>query len=182
MIEKNLVIDRSNVYQIGKELVRISSSPEYSNGSIVKGYDALEIAEKLNLDLVVINPTIKPMIVKIMDYNKFVYNQKKQEKEQAKKNRANAIKVKEVKFHLNIGENDFNYKINHIKEFIEDGCKVKCQIFLRGRENDMKDFVKELVNRIILACSSFASLNGKIISAGNTVNFEFLKLKEKKIE
>lgn len=180
MIEKNLVVTRSNVYQIGKEDVRISPSTEYINSEITKGYKALEIAENNGLDLVVVNPSIKPMIVKIMDYKKFVYNQKKQEKEQAKKNRANAVKVKEVKFHLNIGENDFNYKINHIKEFIEDNCKVKVQIFLRGRENDMKEFIKELANRIIDACSEFASLAGKIAYAGNTVNFEFLKLKENK--
>ena len=180
MIEKNLVVTRSNVYQIGKEDVRISPSTEYANSEITKGYKALEIAENNGLDLVVVNPNIKPMIVKIMDYKKFVYNQKKQEKEQAKKNRANAVKVKEVKFHLNIGENDFNYKINHIKEFIEDNCRVKVQIFLRGRENDMKEFIKELVDRIINACSEFASLAGKIAYAGNTVNFEFLKLKENK--
>lgn len=180
MIEKNLVVTRSNVYQIGKEDVRISPSTEYANSEITKGYKALEIAENNGLDLVVVNPNIKPMIVKIMDYKKFVYNQKKQEKEQAKKNRANAVKVKEVKFHLNIGENDFNYKINHIKEFIEDNCKVKVQIFLRGRENDMKDFIKELVDRIIQACSEFATLAGKITYAGNTVNFDFLKLKETK--
>lgn len=180
MIEKNLVVTRSNVYQIGKEDVRISPSTEYANSEITKGYKALEIAENNGLDLVVVNPSIKPMIVKIMDYKKFVYNQKKQEKEQAKKNRANAVKVKEVKFHLNIGENDFNYKINHIKEFIEDNCKVKVQIFLRGRENDMKDFIKELIDRIIQACNEFATLAGKIMYAGNTVNFEFLKLKETK--
>lgn len=178
MIEKNLVVTRSNVYEIGKFDVRISPSAEYTKAEIVKGYSALEIAENNGLDLVVINPTIRPMIVKIMDYNKFVYNQKKQEKEQAKKNRANLQKVKEVKFHLGIGENDYNYKVNHIKEFIEDNCRVKCQIFLRGRENDMKDFAMELVNRIIESCSSFANQVGKIQTAGNTINFEFLKPKE----
>ena len=112
-----------------------------------------------------------------MDYKKFVYNQKKQEKEQAKKNRANVQKIKEVKFHLNIGENDFNYKINHIKEFISDNYKVKVQIFLRGREMDMKSLTKELIDRILNSCLSFASLSEKISYTGNTINFAFNKLK-----
>lgn len=180
MIEKNLVVTRSNIYEIGKFDVRISPSNEYNKSEITKGYNAIEIAEENNLDLVVINPNIKPMIVKIMDYKKFVYNQKKQEKEQAKKNRANIQKIKEVKFHLGIGENDYNYKINHIKEFIKDNCRVKCQIFLRGREVEMKDLAMDLVNRIIESCSSFANQAGKTLINGNTINFEFLKIKESK--
>jgi translation initiation factor IF-3 len=178
MIEKNLVVTRSNVYQIGKEDVRISPSTEYANSEITKGYKALEIAENNGLDLVIINPNIKPMIVKIMDYKKFVYNQKKQEKEQAKKNRANAVKVKEVKFHLNIGENDFNYKINHIKEFIEDGYKVKCQIFLRGREREFKDIADEMTKQIIDSCLEFSQIIEKPSSQGNTINFAFIKGKD----
>lgn len=177
MIDKNLVVTSSNIYQIGKNDVRVSSSPEYNKSEIIKAEHALDIANSLGLDLVVINPNAKPMIVKIMDYKKFVYNQKKQEKEQAKKNRANVQKIKEVKFHLNIGENDFNYKINHIKEFISDNCKVKVQIFLRGREMEMKGLVKELVDKIINSCLTFASLSEKINYAGNTVNFAFIKLK-----
>lgn len=177
MIDKNLVVTSSNIYQIGKNDVRVSSSPEYNKSEIIKVGHALDIANSLGLDLVVINPNAKPIIVKIMDYKKFVYNQKKQEKEQAKKNRANVQKIKEVKFHLNIGENDFNYKINHIKEFISDNCKVKVQIFLRGREIEMKNLVKELIDKIINSCLTFASLSEKINYAGNTVNFAFIKLK-----
>lgn len=177
MIDKNLVVTSSNIYQIGKNDVRVSASPEYNKSEIIKADKALEIADSLGLDLVVINPNEKPMIVKIMDYKKFVYNQKKQEKEQAKKNRANVQKIKEVKFHLNIGENDFNYKINHIKEFISDNCKVKVQIFLRGREMEMKSLTKELIDRILNSCLSFAFLSEKISYTGNTINFAFNKLK-----
>ena len=177
MIDKNLVVTSSNIYQIGKNDVRVSASPEYNKSEIIKADKALEIADSLGLDLVVINPNEKPMIVKIMDYKKFVYNQKKQEKEQAKKNRANVQKIKEVKFHLNIGENDFNYKINHIKEFISDNCKVKVQIFLRGREMEMKSLTKELINRILNSCLSFAKKKKKISYTGNTINFAFNKLK-----
>ena len=177
MIDRNFVVTSSNIYQIGKNDVRVSASPEYNKSEIIKADKALEIADSLGLDLVVINPNEKPMIVKIMDYKKFVYNQKKQEKEQAKKNRANVQKIKEVKFHLNIGENDFNYKINHIKEFISDNCKVKVQIFLRGREMEMKSLTKELIDRILNSCLSFASLSETISYTGNTINFAFNKLK-----
>lgn len=178
MIEKNLIINESNIYKLGRINVRISSSPEYTTSEIVKVDKALSIANSLGLDLIVVNPNADPVIVKIIDYKKFLYNQKKQEKEQAKKNRANIQKLKEVKFHLNIGENDFNYKIKHIKEFIDENCKVRVQIFLRGREIEMKDQINDLVNKVITSCNEFALLNGDINYAGNTVNFNFSKVKE----
>lgn len=175
MIEKNLVITTSNVYQIEKFDVRISPSTEYTETQITSGSNAFEIANNLGLDLVIINSNVKPMIVKIMDYKKFVYNQKKNEKEQAKKNRASIQKLKEIKFHLNIGENDFNYKINHIKEFINDNCKVRCQIFLRGREIDLTEMIDKLCAKIIQSCSTFSTLQKHPVKAGNTLNFELVK-------
>ena len=67
MIDKNLVVTSSNIYQIGKNDVRVSASPEYNKSEIIKADKALEIADSLGLDLVVINPNEKPMIVKIIE-------------------------------------------------------------------------------------------------------------------
>lgn len=99
---------------------------------IISRDEALEKAEELGLDLVLIAPDAKPPVCKIMDYGKFKYQQEKKKKEAKKKQKV--IEVKEIKLSVKIAENDVAYKVKHAREFLEAGKHVKFRVFLRGRE------------------------------------------------
>lgn len=99
--------------------------------------DALELANDLDCDVILINPNANPPVCKIADYGKFLYERKKKLKEQER----NAVKVvvKEVKFTPNTDTNDFNFKAKHALEFLKEGKKVKASVFFRGRELAFKE-------------------------------------------
>ena len=99
--------------------------------------EALRIADDLDLDLVEISPTEKPPVCRVVDYQKFLYQQKKKQREQ----RAKAVKVvvKEIRFGPQTDEHDYNFKLKHAKSFLEDGAKVKAFVFFRGRSILFKD-------------------------------------------
>ena len=89
------------------------------------------MANKMILDLVEISPNAEPPVCKLIDYKKFIYDQKKKQK--AIKSKAVKVVVKELRFGPNTGEHDFNFKLRHAKKFLEDGFKVKAFVFFRGR-------------------------------------------------
>tara|TARA_B100000700_G_scaffold253249_1_gene284993 strand:+ start:599 stop:1033 length:435 start_codon:yes stop_codon:yes gene_type:complete len=93
--------------------------------------DGLNIAKDLGLDLVEISAKSNPPVCKIIDYNKFLYSQKKKQKEM--KSKAAKVIVKEIRFGPNTEEHDYNFKLNHAKKFIEDGAKLKAYVFFKGR-------------------------------------------------
>ncbi len=93
--------------------------------------DALDIADELNLDLVEIAPEANPPVCRIMDYKKFLYEQKKKQKE-IKANAAKIV-VKEIRLGPNTDDHDFNFKLNHARKFLQDGAKVKVFVFFKGR-------------------------------------------------
>ena len=107
-------------------------------------------AQDMNLDLVEISPKADPPVCKIIDYKKFIYDQKKKEKEM----KANAAKtvIKEIRFGPNTDDHDFEFKTRHAKKFLEEGAKVKAYVHFRGRTIVFKDrgellllkFLKEL--------------------------------------
>lgn len=101
---------------------------------VVSFHEALQLSVDMDMDLVEINPTANPPICKIVDYSKLLYERKQKEKNKPKK-----IKVKEIRFTYNTGEHDFNFKLNHAKEFLKDGDKVKAFVFFSGRENKYVD-------------------------------------------
>ena len=86
------------------------------------------MAQESSTDLVEISPDAAPPVCKIMDYGKFMYTQKKQTAQKKTKTQA----LKEIKFRPNIGENDFNVKLNRLKEFLSDGQKVKIRLWVKG--------------------------------------------------
>ena len=102
---------------------------------IMKKAEAIELAESQDLDLVLIVAKADPPVARVIDLNKYKYEIQKSEKEMAKKARASRVDTKEVKFKPNIGENDLLIKLNHAQEFLDNGCKVKITIQMRGREN-----------------------------------------------
>jgi len=97
--------------------------------------EAIELALSQGLDLVLIVEKADPPVARIIELNKYKYEIQKNEKEMAKKARASRIDTKEVKFKPNIGEHDLLIKLNHAQEFLDNGCKVKITIQMRGREN-----------------------------------------------
>ena len=99
---------------------------------IISFDEAMEKANELGQDLVLIAPDAKPPVAKIMDYGKFRYQEEKKLKEQ-RKNQVKIV-VKEIKLSVKIAENDINFKIKHAREFLEKGFHVKFRVFLRGRE------------------------------------------------
>ena len=92
---------------------------------------ALQIAKEAGLDLVEISPTAEPPVCKVIDYKKFLYEQKKKQKEI--KAKASKVVVKEIRFGPNTDEHDFNFKKNHAVKFLEEGSKVKAFVFFKGR-------------------------------------------------
>lgn len=89
------------------------------------------------MDLVEISPNAKPPVCKIIDYKKFLFEQKKGQKEL--KAKQTKVVVKEIRMGPNTEEHDFNFKLNHAKSFLEDGAKVKAYVFFKGRTIVFKD-------------------------------------------
>jgi len=98
---------------------------------------ALELADEQELDLVEISPKADPPVCKILDYKKFLFEQKKKQKEL--KAKATKIVVKEIRFGPNTDDHDFQFKLKHAKEFLEQGAKVRAFVFFRGRSIVYKD-------------------------------------------
>lgn len=95
------------------------------------------MAEKEELDLVEISPTANPPVVKIMDYKKFLFEQKKKQKEI--KAKTAKVVVKEIRLGPNIDDHDFNFKLKHAEKFLQEGAKVKVDVFFKGRMIIYKD-------------------------------------------
>ena len=92
---------------------------------------ALDLARQQGVDLVEISPNAQPPVCRLIDYSKFLYQQKKKAKEM--KAKQVKVEVKEIRFGPQTGENDYNFKLKHAKEFLEAGNKVKAYVFFRGR-------------------------------------------------
>lgn len=93
--------------------------------------DAIDMADKMGLDLVEIAPTANPPVCKIMNYKKFLYEQKKKQKE-IKANAARIV-VKEIRMGPNTDDHDFNFKLKHAIKFLQEGSKLKVYVFFKGR-------------------------------------------------
>ncbi|HPI69620.1 MAG TPA: translation initiation factor IF-3, partial [Bacteroidales bacterium] len=93
--------------------------------------DALRLADKMELDLVEISPNADPPVCKIIDYQKYLYQQKKKQKEL--KAKATKIVVKEIRFGPNTDDHDYNFKLKHAVRFLEEGAKVRAYVFFKGR-------------------------------------------------
>ena len=91
----------------------------------------MQIAEEQGLDLVEISPTANPPVCKVIDYKKFLYDRKKKQKEI--KAKTAKVVVKEIRLGPNIDDHDFNFKLKHALKFLEDGAKVKVDVFFKGR-------------------------------------------------
>jgi|TARA_B100000767_G_scaffold13346_1_gene12854 translation initiation factor IF-3 len=116
---------------------------------IVSIDEAIKIAKDLSLDLVEISPNAEPPVCKVIDYKKFIYDQKKKQK--SIKSKAQKVVIKELRFGPNTGEHDFDFKLKHAQKFLEEGAKVKAFVFFRGRTIIFKDKGEILLLRLAQA-------------------------------
>ena len=107
---------------------------------------ALEQANELGLDLVEISPKADPPVCKVIDYKKFLYEQKKREK--AMKAKASKVVVKEIRFGPNTDDHDYEFKKKHAEKFLKDGAKLKAYVFFKGRSIVYKDKGEILLLRL----------------------------------
>ena len=115
--------------------------------------EALKTANQLGLDLVEISPKAEPPVCKVIDYKKFIYDQKKRQK--AIKAKTVKVVIKELRFGPNTGEHDFNFKLKHAEKFLQDGAKVKAFVFFRGRTIIFKENGEILLLRLAQALEEY---------------------------
>lgn len=129
------VISKNKDFMMNEEIrdkeIRVIDSNGDALG-VITTKEALEIAQSKELDLVVVSPAAKPMVCKIMDFGKFVYEQQKKEKEGKK--RQKVVSVKEIRLSATIEEHDIEIKANNARKFLLDEDKVKVTVRFRGRE------------------------------------------------
>ncbi|EAK0449675.1 translation initiation factor IF-3 [Campylobacter upsaliensis] len=135
---------------------------------IISSDEALDIANRLGLDLVLIAPDAKPPVAKIMDYGKFRYQQEKKQKEAKKKQKV--IDIKEIKLSVKIAQNDINYKVKHALEFLEQGKHVKFRVFLKGREMSNPEAGVALLEKIWQSIEDKANRDKEPLFEGRYVN------------
>ena len=132
--------EKENPHRINDEItadtVRIVGDNVEPN-LVVPIAKAIQMADEMELDLVEISPNAQPPVCRIVDYQKFLYQQKKKQKEiKAKQTK---IVIKEIRFGPQTDEHDFNFKLRHAENFIKEGAKVKAYVFFRGRSIVFKE-------------------------------------------
>ena len=127
------------------------------NPGIVTLQEALRIAEDLELDLVEISPAADPPVCKVIDYSKFLYQQKKKQKEL--KAKQTKIIVKEIRFGPQTDDHDFNFKLKHAQKFLNEGAKVKAYVFFKGRSILFKEQGEELLMRFAQELDEYGKLD-----------------------
>lgn len=119
--------------------------------------DALRLADEMELDLVEISPNADPPVCKIIDYQKFLYQQKKKQKE-IKANAAKIV-VKEIRFGPNTDDHDYNFKLKHAINFLEEGAKVRAYVFFKGRSILFKEQGEKLLARFVSDLDEFGKVD-----------------------
>ena len=123
---------KTNQYRVNEQIrVREVRVVGDEGATVMPTRQALDLARQKGVDLVEISPNAQPPVCRLIDYSKFLYQQKKRAKEM--KAKQVKVEVKEIRFGPQTGENDYNFKLKHAKEFLLDGNKVRAYVFFRGR-------------------------------------------------
>lgn len=125
---------------------------------IMAPQEALREAQERGLDLVEVAPNASPPVCRIMDYGKYKYQQSKRAK--ISKKHQHTVTIKEVKYRPKIDKHDFEYKTNHVREFLQEGNKVKVTIMFRGREVAHPEFGHEILLRVIAGVKDLGQPEG----------------------
>ena len=138
---------------------------------------ALELAQEQELDLVEISAKADPPVCKILDYQKYLYQQRKRAKEM----KANAAKIviKEIRFGPNTDEHDFQFKLKHAQEFLQEGSKVKASIFFRGRSIMFAEQGEKQLLRFAVELEEFGRAENMPVLEGKRMSMMIAPLKKK---
>lgn len=135
--------------------------------------EALTIAKEEEKDLVVIVEKANPPVAKILDFNKFLYDEKK--KFSAAKAKSKKSELKELRFGPNVGQGDLNQRVDRAREFIEDNHRVQFTVHLRGRQRAFPDVATEKLIQVAKALEDIARPEGEIKRIGNRIIVTFIK-------
>ena len=141
---------------------------------VMQTREAIEIAKEKNLDLVLVAPTGKPPVCKIMNYGKYKFEQSKKEKEARKKQKT--VELKEIRITPNIDSHDFEFKCKNARKFLEDGAKVKITVRFRGRELNYVKLGETTLNKFSESLEDIANVERKPMLEGKNM---FLVLSRK---
>ena len=138
---------------------------------------ALALADELELDLVEISAKADPPVCKILDYQKYIYQQKKKAKEMNPN--STKVVIKEIRFGPNTDEHDFQFKLKHAQEFLQEGSKVKATIFFRGRSIMFKDQGEKQLLRFAVELEEFGRAENMPTLEGKRMHIMIAPVKKK---
>ena len=141
--------------------------------------DARTLASYAGFDLVLISPGANPPVCKIMDYNKFKYENKKKQKENMKKQRESNLEMKEYRLSVTIDVHDFDTRVRNASKYLEKGHKIKASIRFKGREMAHTDLGKDVLIRFATTLESVAEIEQKPKLEGRTMTMILMPKKEK---
>ena len=147
-------LHKINEYITAREVRIVGEGVEESK--VVPTRTAIEMAQEMGVDLVEISPNAEPPVCRIIDYQKFLYQQKKKSKEL--KAKSVKVVVKEIRFGPNTDDHDYNFKLRHAENFLKEGSKVKAYVFFRGREIVFKDQGEILLLRFAQDLAEYAKV------------------------
>lgn len=152
-------MNKEQLHKINKEITSLVVRVILEDGTanILSLKEALEIADNLDLDLVEISPNTNPPVCKVMNYQKYLYNLKKKQKDI--KAKTAKITIKEIRLGPNTDDHDFNFKVKHAIEFLKEGNKVKVDVFFKGRTIMYKEKGEEVLQRFAQACEDYAKVD-----------------------
>ena len=146
-----------NQYRVNGQIrvreVRVVSD---NGAEVMPTRQALDLARQQGVDLVEISPTAQPPVCRIIDYSKFLYQQKKRQKEM--KQKQTKVEVKEIRFGPQTDDHDYNFKLKHAKGFLEEGNKVRAYVFFRGRSILFKEQGEVLLLRFANDLEEYAKV------------------------
>ena len=140
--------------------------------------EALRMADEMELDLVEISPNADPPVCKIIDYQKFLYQQKKKQKEI--KAKTAKVVVKEIRFGPNTDDHDYNFKLKHARKFLEEGAKVRAYVFFKGRSILFKEQGEVLLLRFANDLEEYGKVDQMPRLEGKRMIVSFSPKKKKK--
>ncbi|MBI4508658.1 MAG: translation initiation factor IF-3 [Deltaproteobacteria bacterium] len=157
----------SDSYRVNRRIrvpeVRVISDDGTQLG-VLPTHEALRLAEEKGLDLVEVSPKAAPPVCRIMDYGKFKYEQAK--KSQQARKHASVIELKEIKFRPKTDDHDYEFKLRHIRRFLEEGNKVRLVVQFRGREVVHPETGKAMLDKVVRGCMDIAHVEQMALMDG----------------
>ena len=143
---------------------------------VMTRFEALQMAQAAELDLVEVSPTAEPPVVRIMDYGKFLFEQNK--KAHSAKRKQKQIQVKEVKFRPGTGEGDYQIKLRNLIRFLTEGDKAKVTLRFRGREMVHQDIGRRLLDRVVSDLAQVSTIEQNPVMEGRQMVMVFAPKKK----